>query len=126
LSALRAGQEVAWPGGGKEPRSADDLFELLAEWDTRNYVVCAATKEGACGAARHTRCRVASRYASASSPGARLRAGSDKNATDGIVDGHAYSLIAVKKQVRCVALRCIMLHLVAARGAARCAASTTS
>ena len=29
-----------------------------------------------------------------------LRAGSDKNDTDGIVDGHAYSLIAVKKNVR--------------------------
>ncbi len=39
-------QEVAWPGGGKEPKSADQLFELLAEWDARNYVVCAATKEG--------------------------------------------------------------------------------
>ncbi len=29
-----------------------------------------------------------------------LRAGSDKNHTDGIVDGHAYSLIAVKKKAR--------------------------
>ena len=41
-------QEVAWPGGGKEPKSADQLFELLADWDARNYVVCAATKEGTC------------------------------------------------------------------------------
>jgi hypothetical protein len=37
---------VAWPGGGKEAKSAEQLFELLAEWDARNYVVCAATKEG--------------------------------------------------------------------------------
>jgi hypothetical protein len=29
-----------------------------------------------------------------------LRAGSDTNHTDGIVDGHAYSLIAVKKKAR--------------------------
>jgi hypothetical protein len=29
-----------------------------------------------------------------------VRAGSDTNDTDGIVDGHAYSLIATKKNVR--------------------------
>ena len=40
-----------------------------------------------------------------------LRAGSDKNDTDGIVDGHAYSLIAVKKNVRTL-LRVLWCHRV--------------
>ena len=58
--------------------------------------------------------------------GALTCAGSDRNDTDGIVDGHAYSLIAVKRKarVRCCVRACAGLHHIMLHG--RSAESTTS
>lgn len=60
---------MAWPdvgGGGElnEEVDSEALFEKMCAWDDTNYIMAAGT-----------------------------RAGSDRNKTDGIVDGHAYSVI---------------------------------
>ena len=65
----------AWPatgGGGEMGRemTADELFERLCAWDDKNYIMGAGTK-----------------------------AGSDSESTDGIVDGHAYSVLACHNDV---------------------------
>eukprot|EP00961_Rhodomonas_salina_P004492 61234-Rhodomonas_salina.1 len=65
----RAGMPLAPFPNGQMEIGPDELFDLLCEWDAANFVVCAGTG-----------------------------AGSDKNNTDGIVDGHAYSVISAKKQ----------------------------
>jgi len=62
---------MEWPavgGGGARHLeiSADELFERMCAWDDDNFLVGAGTK-----------------------------AGSDKEETDGIVDGHAYSVLEV-------------------------------
>jgi len=58
-----------WPevGGGGDLQAKcleNEMFERMCAWDDQNYIMAAGTK-----------------------------AGSDKNATDGIVDGHAYTVI---------------------------------
>ena len=64
---------MPWPdlgGGGEsgEPIDTDDLFERLAAWDAGNYILAAGTK-----------------------------AGDDSDATGGIVDGHAYSILTIAR-----------------------------
>mmetsp|Transcript_156771 Transcript_156771/g.503095 ORF Transcript_156771/g.503095 Transcript_156771/m.503095 type:complete len:435 (-) Transcript_156771:338-1642(-) len=59
----------AFPGG-QDKIGIDELFDLLCEWDSQDFLISAAT-----------------------------RSGSDEDATDGIVDGHAYSVLSVKKDV---------------------------
>ena len=39
--------QAEWPSGGTAAKSAAELFDLLAEWDAKNYVVCAGTGAGA-------------------------------------------------------------------------------
>lgn len=67
------GFQGAWPmdwpevGGGGDKHMAiskNDLFERMCHWEDANYLIAAGT-----------------------------RAGSDKEDTDGIVDGHAYSVL---------------------------------
>ena len=58
-----------WPevgGGGGLRLKVDqvEMFERMCAWDDANFIMCAGTK-----------------------------AGSDKNDTDGIVDGHAYTIL---------------------------------
>jgi len=56
-----------WPeagGGGKANLSAEEVFARMCAWDDANYLMAAGTKTG-----------------------------SDKNRTNGIVDGHAYSVL---------------------------------
>jgi hypothetical protein len=65
--------EMKWPDstGGEErctKVSKDELFDKMCKWDQTNYIMAAGTK-----------------------------AGSDTNTTDGIVDGHAYTIISVVK-----------------------------
>jgi hypothetical protein len=60
---------MAWPevggGGGKDVKlSEDELFARMCAWDAKNYILGAGTK-----------------------------AGSDTENTDGIVDGHAYTVL---------------------------------
>jgi hypothetical protein len=60
---------MAWPevggGGGKDVKlSEDQLFARMCAWDAKNYILGAGTK-----------------------------AGSDTENTDGIVDGHAYTVL---------------------------------
>ena len=50
--------------------SAEQLFDRMCAWDKQNYIIGCGTK-----------------------------AGSDTETTEGIVDGHAYSLICVKRNV---------------------------
>jgi len=59
----------AWPtvggGGGMDLRlNENDLFERMCEWDDQNFIMAAGTK-----------------------------AGSDSKDTDGVVDGHAYTVL---------------------------------
>ena len=66
---------MKWPqvGGGGDlglEVSEEELFERMCAWDDANFIL-----------------------------GAGTRAGSDKNATNGIVDGHAYSVLEVKNDV---------------------------
>jgi len=61
-----------WPkvgGGGSLPLSDDELFDDMCEWDATNYIM-----------------------------GAGTQAGSDTHDHQGIVDGHAYSVITCVKQ----------------------------
>ena len=39
--------QAEWPSGGTAAKGAAELFDLLAEWDAKNYVVCAGTGAGA-------------------------------------------------------------------------------
>lgn len=60
---------MAWPevGGGGDLHtklSENDLFERMCNWHDENYIMCAGSGDG-----------------------------SDKNDTDGIVDGHAYTIM---------------------------------
>ena len=50
-------------------RAQEELFERMCAWDDTNFIMGAGTK-----------------------------AGSDKNKTDGIVDGHAYSVIQARQR----------------------------
>lgn len=64
-----------WPvvGGGGDKRAKcglNEMFERMCAWDDQNYVMAAGTK-----------------------------AGSDTNTTDGIVDGHAYTVITCLNDV---------------------------
>mmetsp|Transcript_27468 Transcript_27468/g.63993 ORF Transcript_27468/g.63993 Transcript_27468/m.63993 type:complete len:505 (-) Transcript_27468:57-1571(-) len=64
-----------WPevGGGGDRRMKcghNEMFERMCAWDDQNYVLAAGTKEG-----------------------------SDSNTTDGIVDGHAYTVITCLNDV---------------------------
>ncbi|CAE7748895.1 DEK1 [Symbiodinium pilosum] len=64
-----------WPevGGGGDKRTKcghNEMFERMCAWDDQNYVLAAGTK-----------------------------AGSDSNDTDGIVDGHAYTVITCLNDV---------------------------
>lgn len=64
-----------WPvvGGGGDKRAKcglNEMFERMCAWDDQNYVLAAGTK-----------------------------AGSDANTTDGIVDGHAYTVITCLNDV---------------------------
>jgi len=52
-------------GGGRGSKSEDELFLKMVDWDDNNYIM-----------------------------GAGTRAGSDANTTDGIVDGHAYTVLS--------------------------------
>ena len=66
---------MAWPelggGGGLDVKlSGDELFERMCAWDKQNYILAAGTKDG-----------------------------SDSEATDGIVDGHAYTVLTCVAQV---------------------------
>ena len=66
---------MAWPeaggGGGLDVElSAEELFARMCVWDDMNYIMCAATK-----------------------------AGVDCEQTDGIVDGHAYSVLCCEDDV---------------------------
>ena len=66
---------MAWPkvGGGGDRNLAlsdDDLFEKMCAWEDANFIMAAGTKSG-----------------------------SDSNDTDGIVDGHAYSVLEVINDV---------------------------
>merc|ERR1711983_229699 len=66
---------MAWPkvgGGGSRNKelSEEELFMRLCAWDDQNYIIGAGTKSG-----------------------------SDTEKTDGIVDGHAYSVIECKNDV---------------------------
>jgi hypothetical protein len=64
------GESYAAFPNGEDSIDVNTLFDFMTEWNAKNYVMCAAT-----------------------------RSGSDEDATDGIVDGHAYSLLEVKKDV---------------------------
>lgn len=55
---------------GEDKLGTDELFDLLCEWDAQDFLVAAAT-----------------------------RSGSDENTTDGIVDGHAYTVLSARKNV---------------------------
>mmetsp|Transcript_28717 Transcript_28717/g.60969 ORF Transcript_28717/g.60969 Transcript_28717/m.60969 type:complete len:500 (+) Transcript_28717:88-1587(+) len=59
-------------GGVNEIKTDEEMLDLLADFDTKNYMMCCSSVEGS---------------------------DSDTN-SDGVVEGHAYSLLAVK---RCVA-----------------------
>ena len=61
---------MAWPelgGGGdiQEEKTLDEVFDRMCAWDAANYILAAGTKSG-----------------------------SDTENTDGIVDGHAYSVLS--------------------------------
>jgi hypothetical protein len=66
--------EVEWPaaggGGGPKELSSTEVFVRLAAWEQNNYMMAAGT-----------------------------RGGSDSDDTDGIVDGHAYSVLDVQLNV---------------------------
>jgi hypothetical protein len=55
---------------GESVIGVDELFDMLCEWDAQDFLVAAAT-----------------------------RSGSDDDATDGIVDGHAYTVLSARKDV---------------------------
>ena len=66
---------MEWPavggGGGLDlALGEDELFERMCAWDDRNFILAAGT-----------------------------RSGSDTNMTDGIVDGHAYSVLTYRDSV---------------------------
>ena len=60
----------AWPDGSRDNKSTEELFACLTEWDACNFLLAGSS------------CR-----------------GSDDEDHDGIVDGHAYSVITVKQNV---------------------------
>ena len=47
LGVPRSLAQAEGPSGGTAAKSAAELFDLLAEWDAKNYVVCAGTGAGA-------------------------------------------------------------------------------
>ena len=72
---FRGNWPMAWPevggGGGMDlALNQDELFERLCAWDASNYIIGVGTK-----------------------------AGSDTEATDGIVDGHAYTVLTCVSKV---------------------------
>lgn len=64
-----------------QPKSDTDLMQLLAKWDSDGCLVCGGT------------------------PGT-----SDTNAQDGIVDNHAYSLLAVELNVAATGMNFLLLR----------------
>ncbi|CAB9529331.1 Calpain-type cysteine protease DEK1 (Partial), partial [Seminavis robusta] len=65
--------KVDWPkvgGGGDQDLTTDELFERIITWDEHNFLIGAATAGN-----------------------------TDKEATDGIVDNHAYSIIDSRKDI---------------------------
>jgi calpain-15 len=62
---------VPWPDGSEDNKSNEDLFSVLAGWDASNYVMCAGSESGS----------------------------DTHKSPEGIVQGHAYTLIAVKEDI---------------------------
>eukprot|EP00930_Biecheleria_cincta_P096419 TRINITY_DN88276_c0_g1_i1.p1 TRINITY_DN88276_c0_g1~~TRINITY_DN88276_c0_g1_i1.p1 ORF type:complete len:803 (-),score=129.09 TRINITY_DN88276_c0_g1_i1:289-2646(-) len=64
--------DLSGMGRDKVTKQDKEIFDLLADWDSKNYLMAAATWSNS---------------------------GSDENDTDGIYDRHAYSVLAVKAAV---------------------------
>ena len=74
-------------GGGSGTLGEGELFERMCAWDDANFILGAGTK-----------------------------AGSDRNTTDGIVDGHAYSVLTVLNDVAGTDVDLIKMHNPHGRG----------